>query len=124
VILDAGFLISIDREEALARALITAFQRQRIALHTTDPVVAQVWRNGPRQVRLAAFLQTVEVHPLNDGRAVGPLLARARTSEVVDAHLIVLAVRLGDSVLTGDEADLNHLANSLPSNRPAINPWP
>lgn len=124
MILDAGFLISVDRDEEPARALITAMQRHRTPLHTTDPVVAQVWRNGARQARLAGFLKTVEVHPLDDGRAVGLLLARAGTSDVVDAHLVVLAVRLGDSVLTGDDADLNRLTDALPSNRPVIHLWP
>lgn len=124
MILDAGFLISVDRDEESARALITALQRRRIALHTTDPVVGQVWRNGSRQARLAAFLKTVEVHPLDDGRAVGLLLARSGTSDVVDAHLVVLAVRLGDSILTGDEADLTTITDSLSSNRPTIQLWP
>jgi predicted nucleic acid-binding protein len=124
VILDAGFLISIDRDEESARALVTALQRRQIALHTTDPVVGQVWRNGARQARLAAFLKTVEVHPLDDGRAVGLLLARSGTSDVVDAHLVVLAVRLGDSILTGDEADLTTIADALQSNRPTIQLWP
>jgi predicted nucleic acid-binding protein len=124
VILDAGFLISVDRDEESARALVTALQRRRIALHTTDPVVGQVWRNGVRQARLAAFLKTVEVHPLDDGRAVGLLLARSGTSDVVDAHLVVLAMRLRDSILTGDEADLVTIADSLSSNRPTIQLWP
>jgi predicted nucleic acid-binding protein len=124
VILDAGFLISVDRDEESARALVTALQRRRIALHTTDPVIGQVWRNGARQARLSAFLKTVEVHPLNDGRAVGLLLARSGTADVVDAHLVVLAVRLRDSILTGDDADLNTLADSMPSNRPTIQLWP
>jgi hypothetical protein len=124
VILDAGFLISVDREEEPARALITALQRRRIALHTTDPVVGQVWRNGARQGRLSAFLKTVKVHPLDDGRAVGLLLARSGTSDVVGAHLVVLAVRLRDSILTGDKADLTTIAGSLTSNRPTIQLWP
>ena len=90
MILDAGFFISVDRDEEPARALVTALQRRRIALHTTDPVVGQVWRNGARQARLSAFLNTVEVHPLDDGRAVGVLLARSGTSDVVDAiHSII-----------------------------------
>jgi predicted nucleic acid-binding protein len=124
VILDAGFLISIDRDEEPARALVTALHRRRISLHTTDPVVGQVWRNGARQARLAAFLKTVEVHPLDDGRAVGLLLERSGRSDVVDAHLVVLAVRLRDSILTGDEADLTTIADSLRANRPIIQRWP
>jgi predicted nucleic acid-binding protein len=124
VILDAGFLISVDRDEDQARSLITALERRRIALHTTEPVVAQVWRNGARQARLAGFLKSVEIHPLDDGRAVGLLLARAGTSDVVDAHLVVLAVGLRDAILTGDETDLNILADAVRSNRPVIHVWP
>ena len=124
MILDAGFLISVDRGEEPARLLLTAFDRRRVALHTTEPVVAQVWRNGARQARLAAFLHTLEIHPLDDGRAVGLLLARTGTTDVVDAHLIVLAVRLRDALLTGDPDDLDQLADSLPSNRPRIESWP
>lgn len=124
MIFDAGFLISVDRSEESARTLITALQRARIALHTTEAVVAQVWRNGARQARLAAFLKTVEIHPLDDGRAVGVLLARSGTADVVDAHLVVLAIRLRDAILTGDDGDLTTLANALPSDRPTIQVWP
>ena len=42
---------------------------------------------------------------------MGLLLARSGTSDVVDAHLVILAVRLGDSILTGDEADLMTIAD-------------
>lgn len=124
MILDAGFLISVDRGEEPARVLLTALQRHRIALHTTDPVVAQVWRSGARQARLAAFLGTVEIHPFDDGRAVGLLLARSGTNDVVDAHLVVLAIRLGDGILTGDPSDLNQIADSLGADRPTIDSWP
>ena len=124
MILDAGFLIAVDRGEEPARVLLTVFQRRRIQLHTTDPVVAQVWRNGARQARLAAFLKTLRVHPLDDGKALGLLLARAGTKDVVDAHLVVLAATLGDAILTGDPDDLNVLAKALPSKRPTIERWP
>ena len=91
------------------------------AKYTIQSVAA---RNGARQARLAAFLKTVEVHPLDDGKAVGLLLALAATRDVVDAHLVILAVRLRVSILTGDDADLNLLADSLPKNRPTIQLWP
>ena len=124
MILDAGFLISVDRDEDSARSLVTAFSRRRVALHSTDPVVAQVWRIGARQARLAAFLKTIEVYPLDDGKAVGLLLAQSGTKDVVDAHLVVLAVRLRVPVLTGDEADLKILADAFLVNRPVIEVWP
>ena len=84
MILDAGFLISVDRSERSAHAFLEAAARTGTDLHTTHPVVAQVWRDGSRQARLAAFLKIVHVHPLDDGPSVGLLLARSRTADVVD----------------------------------------
>ncbi len=70
MILDAGFLISVDRGEEPARVLLTALQRNRIALHTTDPVVAQVWRGGARQARLAAFWERLRfTRPTTEGQS-------------------------------------------------------
>ena len=50
-------------------------------------MVAQVRRNGVRQAQLARFLETVTLHPLDDGKEVGQLIARTGTSDVVDAYL-------------------------------------
>jgi hypothetical protein len=124
VILDAGFLISIDRGEDSARTLLTALARAKAQLHTTDPVVAQVWRGGSTQARLAAFLKSVTVHPLDDGRALGQLLARSATRDVVDAHLVMVAARLDDSILTGDPDDLGGIAEAMGAAGPTVHPWP
>lgn len=124
MILDAGFLISIDRSERTARTFLNAAARSETALHTTHPVVAQVWRNGPRQARLSAFLKTITIHPLDDGRAMGQLLAQSRTSDVVDAHLVITAVRLGRDILTGDPDDLTTLTSLLGPASPTVYAWP
>lgn len=124
MILDAGFLISVDREESSARTFLTAADRAGTPLRTSEAVVAQVWRNGKRQARLAAFLKTADVHPLDDGRAIGALLRRSDTNDVVDAHLIALAIRLGDNILTGDPDDLGRIATSLEAAAPTIYEWP
>jgi len=124
VILDAGFLVSIDRSEHAARAFLTAVARSGTALHTTHPVVAQVWRQGSRQARLSAFLGTMPIHPLDDGRAIGQLLARSGTSDVVDAHLAITAVRLGHDILTGDPEDLATLMTLLGPGAPGVHTWP
>jgi len=122
--LDAGFLISVDRSERSAQAFLTAASGSETALHTTQPVVAQVWRNGSRQARLAAFLNTIVVHPLDEGRPVGQLLAQTRTSDVVDAHLVIAATRLGDDILTGDPDDLTKLSAVLGPASPTVHAWP
>jgi predicted nucleic acid-binding protein len=124
VILDAGFLISVDRSERTAHTFVTAAARSDTALHTTQPVVAQVWRTGSRQVRLSSFLKTILIHPLDDGRPVGQLLAQTRTSDVVDAHLVITAVRLGQDILTGDPDDLTRLSAVLGPASPTIHAWP
>ena len=124
MILDAGFLISIDRSEPSARTFLAAADRSGNELHTTHPVVAQVWRNGSRQARLSAFLKTITIHTFDDGRPVGRLLAQTNTSDVVDAHLVICAVRLGHDILTGDPDDLITLASALGPAAPTIHAWP
>ena len=123
MILDAGFLISVDRRDHETRAVFHSENAPR-SLHTSHPVVAQVWRDGATQARLAAFLKHVTIHALDDGPTVGRLLARSRTSDVVDAHLVVLAVRLKEDVLTGDADDLAAISSTLGATGPLIHPWP
>ena len=124
MILDAGVLISVDRGEESARALLTAVARSGARLHTTHPVVAQVWRDGSRQARLAAFLKTVSVHSFDEGPSVGRLLALADSSDVVNGHLVLLALRLRDDILTGDTDDLARLGAPLGPAVPKIHSWP
>ncbi len=83
-----------------------------------------MWRGGSRQARLAAFLTTIVIHPLDDGRPVGQLLAQTETSDVVDAHVVITAVRLGHDVLTGDPDDLTTLSAVLGPASPIVHSWP
>jgi glycosyltransferase A (GT-A) superfamily protein (DUF2064 family) len=124
LILDAGFLISVDRGERAAQEFLTAALVHETPLTTTHPVIAQVWRDGARQARLARFLQSVVVVAFDDGTEVGNLLARSGTSDVVDAHLVVVAVRRSEPILTGDVHDMESLTASLPARRPTLLSWP
>ena len=124
MILDAGFLVSVDRGERTAQEFLSAALLRHTPLNTTHPVVAQVWRNGSRQARLARFLTTIRIHHLADGRAVGAILARSGTADVVDAHLVTVALELSEPILTGDVIDLEALVNSLPTAAPRIYRWP
>jgi hypothetical protein len=124
LILDAGFLISVDRGERTAQEFLTAALVNETPLTTTHPVVAQVWRDGVRQARLATFLRSVVVVAFDDGPEVGNLLARSGTSDVVDAHLVVVAVRRSEPILTGDMHDLESLVAALRDRRPNLLSWP
>ena len=75
-------------------------------------IVGQAWRSGgPRQALLAKALDGIDVRVLDAslGRAAGQLLARARTSDVIDAALVLLAED-GDDLVTSDPDDLEPLA--------------
>ena len=115
MILDAGVLILAERNPRRAAALLERLTDE--TLSTSEAVMAQVWRNPPRQVRLTRFLAEwqVEVEPLTDGRAVGVLLGQAGTSDVVDAAIALLAVSRSALVLTSDPDDLAVLGATVVS---------
>jgi hypothetical protein len=124
VILDAGFLVSVDRGERPAHEFLHAALQRSTPLRTTHPIVVQVWRNGARQARLARFLESITIHDFENGRIVGALLARSGTADVVDAHLVAVAMECAEPILTGDIGDIEMLVMSLPADRPRIRRWP
>lgn len=72
---------------------------------------------------LTAFLKTVTVLSLDDGPSVGRLLAVSDSSDIVDGHLVYLAVRLRDDVLTGDPDDCWRSANFPRVDQRNSSPW-
>ena len=72
-------------------------------------MLAQVWRRPAQQANLAKALRQFEVHPLDESVAVGRKLAQSGTSDVVDAHLVVVAETLGTFILTSDPDDMSKL---------------
>ncbi len=128
MILDAGVLISVERDEEAAQLFIAATLKNATPLRVSAPVVAQVWRGAPDQHRLGEFIKTLEVHPFTSEQwnDVGRLVALADTNDVVDAHMVALAITFDDSILTGDPGDLGKLVDTLPAGpaKPVVYPWP
>lgn len=110
LVLDAGALIAIDRDDRRIAGLVELGRRAGATLVTVAPVVAQAWRGSSRQARLARHLRMIDVRPtgLTEARTAGELVGHAGTSDVVDALLALVAVP-GDHVLTSDPGDLQHL---------------
>jgi hypothetical protein len=112
LVLDAGGLIAVERRH---RDVIALIKRERLAGRTPlthGGVVGQVWRGGgSRQALLARLLPAIEIEPLDDdlGRRAGVLLGAARTSDVIDAAVVLLAGN-DDEILTSDPEDLVALA--------------
>jgi predicted nucleic acid-binding protein len=119
-VLDAGALIALDRGDRDAWALLTEVHRAGQRPVVPAPVVAQAWRGSPHQARLAKALSGMELI-VTDGpksRRAGELLARAGTSDVIDA-LVALAAqdRPGHEVLTSDPEDIHRLLQALDIHR-------
>lgn len=114
LVLDAGALVAVERGDRDTLALLKAELVAGRAPLTHGGVVGQVWRGGAgRQANLARLLPALEIVPLDDalGRRAGVLLGRARTADVVDAAVVLLAVD-GDLILTSDPRDLRALAHA------------
>lgn len=111
LVLDAGALIAYERGDRTVRAFLERAGRTGIDVRTTTGAVAQVWRNGPRQVRLELILRGVLEVGLTRERArrVGTLLSRAGRCDVIDGSIVDAALD-GDEILTTDSDDITALA--------------
>lgn len=110
IVLDAGALIAIDRRDRAVGAMLRVAQQKKLAIRSSAGVVAQVWRDGSRQVNLARVLFGVDVASLDLSAAkrIGPLLGTTGTSDVIDGHVAQL-VESGDRLLTSDPQDMRRL---------------
>jgi predicted nucleic acid-binding protein len=110
VTLDAGALIAFERGDQRIRALVQEARATGASLGVPAAVLAQVWRDGARQARLAALAgsRTVEVVVLDTvaAKAVGRLCGLTGTADVVDASVVLAARTRSDRVVTSDPADL------------------
>ena len=114
LILDAGALVGVDRNDRAVLARLAAAQRNGLELRTNPMVVAQVWRDRRgRQASLGRLLQAVKVQPIGDqeGREAGALLGQTGTADPIDATVVLLA-NPGDRILTSDPDDLTRLAEA------------
>jgi hypothetical protein len=111
LVLDSGALVALERDERRMWVRLKAAQLDGEVPITHAGVLAQVWRGGPRQARLAQALGGIDVRPLDEslGRGAGRLLGVAGLADVVDAAVVLLAAD-GDEIVTSDLADLEQLA--------------
>ena len=97
--LDTGALIALERGDRRITVLLDELPLDS-EIHIVAGVVAQAWRGGARQARLARLLSEhrVVVPPLDDvtARAVGEVCARTGHPDVVDVHVVLNARENGD----------------------------
>jgi hypothetical protein len=107
--LDSGALIAAEKGTARFRAIWKeAVERSAVVTVPVD-VISQVWRgNSPT---IARILNACEIETLDEARAkrIGALLAKSKTSDVVDAAVVLGASDRGDAIVTSDPEDVQRL---------------
>jgi predicted nucleic acid-binding protein len=115
--LDTGALLALERGEPKIRALLRRAADLGLPVDVPAGVVAQAWRGGPRQARVARLLgdPAVQVPPLDEvtARAVGLLAGKSGHVGIVDVHVALHARRRGHTVVTSDPDDLRAVDPSV-----------
>ena len=118
VTFDAGGLIAVDRGDRQVLVLLARVAERRMRLTIPATALAQAIRNPSRQVRLARLIRqpNADLIALDgpDATATGRLLARSRTSDIVDAHVVICARRAQQVIITSDADDLRRIDPALP----------
>jgi len=113
VVYDAGVLIAADRSERNTWADHRARLEAGIIPLVPSPVVAQVSRS-PKQTQMRRLLRGCEVVAFDEPAAhsAGALLGKARSNDVVDASVVVLAIQREAEVVSDDAADIERLLSA------------
>lgn len=113
VVYDAGALVAAERNDRRLWADHRVRLEAGVVPVVPAPVVAQVSRS-PRQAQLRRLLRGCEVLALDEpmAHAVGRLLGRAGTSDVVDATVVTLAITKQAQIVTSDRDDVSQLVDA------------
>ncbi len=115
--LDTGAHIAFERADRSVVSLLRRARELRLEVAVPAGVVAQAWRDGRRQARLAHLLGSdhVAIEALDDRRAreAGQLCGVKETRDIVDASVVLCARARGHSVITSDVGDLRRLDGKL-----------
>jgi hypothetical protein len=109
---DTGALVAADRDNREMWALHAGYLREEVVPMVPAPVLAQAWRGGARQARLARLLRMCDIEPLGEEQAkdVGVLAGKAKHDDVVDVAVVEGAIRRGDAVVTSDAGHVRKIA--------------
>jgi predicted nucleic acid-binding protein len=117
VTLDAGALIAVDRNDRWVIALLARADEVGARITIPATALAEAIRSPAKQARLSRLIRqpTSRVMALDasDATQVGILLARSRTSDISDAHVVICARRNGQPIVTSDPGDLQRLAPAI-----------
>ncbi len=117
ITLDAGALIAFERRAPAVVAILRDALRRGASITIPAGALAQAWRDGRRQARLAQLLAddfvTIEALDVMAARAAGQLCGVTGTSDVIDASVVLCAKRRQQTIMTSDPGDLRRLDPAL-----------
>jgi len=120
--LDTGALIALESGSTRMAVLVEEALAGRVHLAVPAGVVAQAWRGGGRQARIARLLRasSTSVVPLDATMAlrVGARCAATRMADIVDVSVAVCARDRRHAVITSDPGDIAAIDPALTLIRP------
>lgn len=111
---DTGALIAAERDSRSVWRLHRRLIERGMQPTLSTVVLGQAWRGGP-QARLSRLVHGCLIEPFTEqqARAAGMALARSRSSDLVDAAVVIAALERGDMIVTSDPHDLRRIASAL-----------
>lgn len=120
--LDTGALIALESGSTRMAVLVEEALAGRAELAVPAGVLAQAWRGGARQARIARLLRasSTSVVPLDTKMAVrvGARCAITRTADIVDVSVALCASDRRHPVVTSDPDDIAAIDPALKLVRP------
>ena len=114
---DAGGLIALDRNDRRVIALLARATELGMRVTVPATALAQAIRNPARQTRLSRLIRqaATDLVALDgpDATAVGLLLAKTATADIVDAHVVICAQRTGQAIITSEPGDMRRIDSDL-----------
>lgn len=115
VVLDAGALIALERNDRRMWARLDAAANATLDVVVPVGVLAQVWRGTPNQARLSQALAKTRAGEFDAiARAAGELCHAARSSDPIDAAVVLNAAGATSVIVTSDPNDIRRLIRALP----------
>lgn len=112
---DTGALIAAERNDRAMWALHAGYIAEEAVITVPTPVVAEAWRGGARQARLARLLAACDEEALTvqQARDVGILAGKAAFDDIVDVTVVEGAIRRKDTVVTSNPTHIRTIADAV-----------
>jgi hypothetical protein len=115
LVLDAGALIALERNDRRMWSRLDAAAQATLDVVVPVGALAQVWRGTPNQARLSQALAKTRAGEFDAiARASGELCLAARSSDPIDAAVVLNAAGAASVIITSDPNDIRRLVRALP----------